>query len=153
MYRLYSFCANLLHSLTICLIVSSWSPHNEHLLFCCVLSILALIWLIIMALFCAAIWNNSVSLLRFPLLTYVHIFSCETSLVSRLKHPYSCFSSQILFSGYFWSADPCVISIILGDCNQFSSVLFYVVFKSLYQCVNSVIKDGKPSSSFFSWHI
>ena len=40
---LYSFCANLLHSLIMWLIVSSLSPHNQHLLFCCVLSILALI--------------------------------------------------------------------------------------------------------------
>ena len=39
---LYSFCANLLHSL-MSLIVSSLSPHNLDLLFCCVLSILAFI--------------------------------------------------------------------------------------------------------------
>ena len=48
---LYSFCANLLHSL-MGSIFSSLSPHSLHLLFCCVLSILALIWL---ALSCAAI--------------------------------------------------------------------------------------------------
>ena len=52
---LYSFCANLLHSLIMWLIVSSLSPHSLHLLFCCVLSILALIWLVLMALSCAAI--------------------------------------------------------------------------------------------------
>ena len=40
---LYSFCANLLHSLIMWLIVSSLSPHNLHLLFCCVFSILVLI--------------------------------------------------------------------------------------------------------------
>ena len=33
---LYSFCANLLHSLITWLIVSSLSPHSDHLLFCCV---------------------------------------------------------------------------------------------------------------------
>ena len=38
---LYSFCANLLHSL-MWLIVSSLSPHNPHELFWCVLSILCL---------------------------------------------------------------------------------------------------------------
>ena len=38
---LYSFCANLLHSLIMWLIFSSLSPHSLHLLFCCVLSILA----------------------------------------------------------------------------------------------------------------
>ena len=32
---LHSFCANLLHSLIMWLMVSSLSPHNQHLLFCC----------------------------------------------------------------------------------------------------------------------
>ena len=41
---LYSFCANLLHSLIMWLMISSLSPHSLHLLFCCVLSIFALIW-------------------------------------------------------------------------------------------------------------
>ena len=48
---LYSFLANLLHSLIIWIMVSSLSPHNLHLLFCCVLSILALIWLVFIVLF------------------------------------------------------------------------------------------------------
>ena len=38
---LYSFCANLLYSVIMWLIVSSLSPHSLYLLFCCVLSILA----------------------------------------------------------------------------------------------------------------
>ena len=41
---LYSFCANLLHSLIMWLIVSSLSPHNLHLLFSCILSILWYDW-------------------------------------------------------------------------------------------------------------
>ena len=41
---LYSFCANLQHSLIMRLMVSSLSPHNLHLLFRCVLSILVLMW-------------------------------------------------------------------------------------------------------------
>ena len=53
---LYSFCVKLLHSLIIWLVVLSLSPYNLHLLFSCVLSILALIWLVLMALFCDAIW-------------------------------------------------------------------------------------------------
>ena len=65
---LYSFWANLQHYFIIWLVVSSLSPHNLHLLFCCVLSILALIWLVIVALFCAAIKRYLVSLLRFPFL-------------------------------------------------------------------------------------
>ena len=52
---LYCFCANLLHSFILWLIVSSLSPHSLHLLFCCVLSILAFIWLVLMALSCAVL--------------------------------------------------------------------------------------------------
>ena len=44
---LYSFCANLLHLLIMWLTVSSLSPHSLNLLFCYVLSILALIWLVL----------------------------------------------------------------------------------------------------------
>ena len=47
---LYSFCANLLHSLIII---------NLHLPFSCVLSILILIWLVLMELFGAAIKRDS----------------------------------------------------------------------------------------------
>ena len=57
---LYSFCINLLHSLIMWLIVSSLSPHSLHLLFCWILSILALIRLVRMALSCAAIRGDSV---------------------------------------------------------------------------------------------
>ena len=59
---LYSRCANLLHSLIIWLMVSSLSPHSLHLLFCWVLSILALIWLVLWALSCAAIRRDCFSL-------------------------------------------------------------------------------------------
>ena len=84
---LYSFCANLLHSLIMWLIVSSSSLHSLHLLFCCVLSILALIWFVLMALICAAIRRDSVSLLRFPFLSQVQIFWCEMLFIRRLKRP------------------------------------------------------------------
>ena len=94
---LYSFCANLLHSLIMWLIVSPLSPHSLHLLFCCVLSILALIWLVPMALFCAAIRRVSVSLLKFPFLSHVQVLSCEMLFISRLKRPWSCFSSHFCF--------------------------------------------------------
>ena len=60
---LYSFCANLLHSLIMWLTVSSLSPHSLHLLFCRVLSILALIWLVLIALFRTAIRSDSVSII------------------------------------------------------------------------------------------
>ena len=79
---LYSFCANLLHSLIMWLIVSSLSPHSLHVLLCCVLS---MIWLVLMALSCAAIRRDSVSLLRFPFLSKVQVFWCEMLFISRLK--------------------------------------------------------------------
>ena len=84
---LYSLCANLLHSLIMWLIVSSLSPHSLHLLFCCVLNILALIWLVLMTLSCAAIWRDSVSLLKFSFLSQVQVFWCEMLFIRRLKRP------------------------------------------------------------------
>ena len=56
----YSFYTNLLHLLFIWLVVSSLSPHNLHLLFCCILS---LTLLVLLALFCAAIRRDSVCFL------------------------------------------------------------------------------------------
>ena len=57
---LYSFCANLLHSLIMWLIVSSLSPHSLHLLFCCVLSILIGIVIFLgMSLNCTRWWGSS----------------------------------------------------------------------------------------------
>ena len=94
---LYSFCANLLHSLIMWLIVSSLSLLSRHLLFSCVPSILALIWLVLMALSCAAIKRDSVSLLRFPFLCHVQVFWCEMLFISRLKRPKSCFFSNFCF--------------------------------------------------------
>ena len=69
----------------------------NNLLFFCVLSILTLIWLVLMVLFCAAIRRDSVSLLRFPFLSHVQVCSFEMSLVSHLKYLYSCFSSHFCF--------------------------------------------------------
>ena len=146
---LYALSANLLHSLIMWLIVSCQSPHN--LLFCCVLSILALIWSVLMALFSTANWRDLVSLLRFTLLSHVHVFSCEMSLVSRLKHP-NIFL-PFLFSAYFRSVGSRVISVVSRGFDQSSSSIFYIVFESLNRCVNTVFNANKSFSSFFSWHI
>ena len=139
---LYSFFANLQHSLIIWLIVSFLSPHNLHLLFCCILSNVALIWLVLMALFCAAIRRYSVSLLKFPFFSHVQVFSSEMLLVSRLTS-LELFFFPRLFSGYCRSTCPRVISIVSSDCNQSSSVLLYVVFESLYRCVHAVFNAGQ----------
>ena len=71
---IYTFCANLLHSLIMWLIVSSLSPHNLHLLFCCVLSIFAVMEFVLTTLFYAAIRSDSVSLLRFPFLSHYYYY-------------------------------------------------------------------------------
>ena len=84
---LYSLCANLLRSLIIWSMVSSLSPHSLHWLFYWVLSILALIWLVLMALSCDAIRRDSVSLWKFPFLSHVQVLSCEILFISRLKRP------------------------------------------------------------------
>ena len=84
---LYSFCTNLLHSLIIWLMVSSLSPHNLYLLFCCISSLFALTWLVLIALLLAVIRRDSVLLLRFRFLSYVQVFLCELLLISHLKHP------------------------------------------------------------------
>ena len=148
----YSFCANLLHSLIMSLMVSSLSTQNLHLLFCCVLSILVLIWLVLMVLFCTAIRRDSVSFIKFPFLSHVQVLSCEMSFDSRFKRPYSCFPSHV-FPSYCHSIDLRVVSIVTGGCNQTSFVLFYIVLESLYRCVNTVFTAGKSSSSLFSWYI
>ena len=50
-----------------------------------------------MALFCAAIRRDSVSLLKFLILCYDQVFLCEITLACRLKYPYS-FSMYLLRS-------------------------------------------------------
>ena len=149
---LYSFCANLLHSLIMWLMVSSLSPHCLHLLFCWVSSILTLIWLVLMVLFCAVIRRDSLSLLNFPFLSYVEVFSWEMLFISRLKRPWSCFSSHFCFL-VFVILLSIVCRIVSDGRNQSSVVFFYVVFESLYGCVNAVFDAGKSSSSLFSWYI
>ena len=94
---LYSFCAKLLHSLIMWLMVSSLSLHCLPLLFCCILSIVALIWLVLTVLFLAAIRRDSVSLLKFPFLSHVQVLSREMLFISRSKRPLSCFSSHFCF--------------------------------------------------------
>ena len=69
-----------------------------------------------MALFCAAIRNDSVSLFTFPFLRPDQVFLYEISLVCHLKYPY-CFSSHFLFSCYCYAVDPCVIWVVSGRCN------------------------------------
>ena len=50
-----------------------------------------------MALFCAAIRKDSVSLLQFSFLSHAQVFLCEISPVCRKKYPFSCFSPHFCF--------------------------------------------------------
>ena len=73
------------------LMILSLSLHSQHLLFCWVLSVLALIWFLHKALPYDAITRDSVSLLRFIFLSPVQTFSSEMVFISRVKRPWSCF--------------------------------------------------------------
>ena len=42
---------------------------------------------------------------------------------------------------------------VVDGCNESSFVFLYIVFESLYLCVNAVFNAGKSSSSLFSWNI
>ena len=59
--------------------------------------------------------------------------------------PFSSFS-------YFCSFDVCAVCIVSGGCNQSYPVLIYVVFKSLFRCIDAILNSGKSFSSFFLTH-
>ena len=131
------------------LIASSLSLHCLHLLFCWVLSILALIWLVLMALSCAVIRRDSVSFLRVSFLSQVQVSSSEMVFISRLKQPWSWFFPP-LFPCYYHFVVYRVVGNVSNGCNRSSFVFFYVVFEPLYRCVNAIFDAGKSSSSLFS---
>ena len=130
---LYSFSANLLHSLIMWLMVSSLSPHRLHLLFCWALSILTLIWLVLTALSCATIRRDSVSLLKFPFLSHVQVLSCADIVYLSFKTPIELFSFPFLFSSYCHSIVNRVISIVSDGCNEPSTVYSLRVVVSMRQ--------------------
>ena len=91
------FCANLLHSLIIVInrfVSITTFPTPPFFFF---LHILVFIWLVLMALFCAAIRRDSVSLVRFSFPFHGHVFSFEMSLASRLKRPECHFPFHLSF--------------------------------------------------------
>ena len=96
-----------------------------------------------MAMFYAAIRRDSVSLRRFPFLSCVQAFWCEISLVSRLKYPYSCFSSHFCFLALV------VQFIILLFILFLDAIIGLVVFESSYWCIDTIFNAVESSSSFF----
>ena len=83
------FCTNLLHSLIMSLIVSSYSTNTLHLQFCCMISVFALM------LWCCFVLQ--LEEIQFPFLCHEQVFLCEISLVCRLQYQYCCFSNLLLF--------------------------------------------------------
>ena len=80
----------------------------------------------------AAIRRDSVSLLKFPFLSHVKVFSSEMLFISRLKRPKSCFSSHFCFLVIVILFVHHVVSIVSDGHNQSTFVLFYVILESLY---------------------
>ena len=58
-----------------------------------------------------------------------------------------------LFSKYCCPADPRVLWVVYGRCNQSFFALFYGVFDTSYRGIDAIFNGGKSSSSFFSWNI
>ena len=98
-----------------------------------------------MALFCAAIRRDLVFLERFSFLINVQVFSCEISLVCRLKCPNNCFSSHLCFLVIVVLL--ILVLYVFDRCNQSFFPLFYVVFESSYRCIDSILNAGQSSSS------
>ena len=93
------------------------------MLFYCTLSILALI---LVALFCSAIWRNSLSFVRFAFRNHQLVFSCENSRICHLKNPIFFFFPYLFPRFCCCIICPCVASDITSSCYLFFSALFYV---------------------------
>ena len=92
-------------------------------------------------LLCALFIRDSVSLLMFPFLSHVQVFSCDVSLVPLLKYLFSCFSSYFYFLVFFFFLLMLALSILFL---QAVSSLLHFVKNSSSLCI-------KPS--FFFTHI
>ena len=80
-----------------------------------------------MALFCAVIRRDPVSLLRFHFFSHIQVFSFKIPLVCRLKYPYNCFSSYFCF----------LVMIILLILVLFVLFLIVVISLSLHCFIQS----------------
>ena len=50
------------------------------------------------------------------------------------------------FSGYFFSADACVVCIDSGRCNQSSFAFLNVIFEFLYRSIDAILSNPLLSS-------
>ena len=101
-----------------------------------------------MALFHAAVGRDSVSLLMVKFLSHVQDFSSEISLVCRLKYPYSSFSSYFYFLVIFVLLMH-VLRVLFLVVVIINPIHFYVIFESLYRCIDAVLNASESSSSSF----
>ena len=79
-----------------------------------------------------AIRRDSVSLISFPFLSHVQVFSCKILFICHLKYTQCCFPSRFCFL-VICSIDDCVVRGCSDGCDQYSSALVYLIFESLYQ--------------------
>ena len=100
--------------------------------------------MVLASLCCAPINRFSFSW-RFLFLSHVQDFSCEISLVSHLKYLY-------IFSSHFCFLVIVVLLMLvffIKEVIKISLLFFYIVFSSLYRCINAIFNVCKSSSSFF----
>ena len=108
--------------------VSSLSSHNLHLLFWCVLSIFALIWLFHVALFCAAIRIDSVSKFKFSFpYPYPSLFIWDFAQLS-FEISIELFLFAFLFS-ICYSVVHCAVCAVSGRFDKPS--IFFMKHSSL----------------------
>ena len=123
---LYSLCAKIGHSHTMCLTVSSTLPHNQHISSALVLSGFAFIAFVLMACFCAAIISDSVFLFILLSLSHSHFSSPGTSSIWLKNSPY--FAQQLIYNNTLFC------SILLISLNSFtlshSRMLFIISIHS-----------------------
>ena len=96
-----------------------------------------------MALF-VLLLRDSVSLLRFPLLSHGLVIPCASSRICLLKYSYSYFSSH--FSRFCFAVYPEI------DIAAISLSLLLIVYSSSVLFIYTFLKASKSSSSFFSWY-
>ena len=106
-----------------------------------------------MAFFCDAIRRNSLSLLRFPFLSHVPVFSSEISLVCRFRYPYSSF----FFPPICLLVIFVLLIIVLFVLFLVAAILVFLgsffFMNSMKRRIDAILNVGESSSSNFSRHV
>ena len=118
---------------------------NLHLLHCCVLLIFPLIWLVLMALFCAARRDSVV-----PFRSYASAFLYLISPVCRLKYPYSYFSSHFCSLVFIVFLYVLMLPMLLLAVLISLSLFFLMHFLNIYiEASTQPLKLTSPLSTSF----